>query len=137
MDHFTVSDPTCRTDLSMFLSHHDVDPHDHFRVVTDIDAHVLSHPDERLEVGTDSAALWHDEGCTRIAFEHIEEVEWHGDTIAQRDNADQPYNQVATPMEDAFRKLDRDEVDDVVEAPSSSEAKDEVSELKEVLKQDD
>jgi len=121
MDHFTVSDPTCRTDLSMFLSHHDVDPHDHFRVVTDIDAHVLSHPDERLEVGTDSVALWHDEGCTRIAFEHVEEVEWHGDTIAQRDSGNQSYNQMATPMGDAFRKLDRDAV----------------SALKEVLKQDD
>jgi len=85
MDHFTVSDPTCRTDLSMFLSHHDVDPYDHFRVVTDTDAHVLSQPDERLEVGTDSAALWHDKECTRIDFENIELVEWHGDTIAQRD----------------------------------------------------
>ncbi len=87
MDHFTVSDPTCRTDLSLFLSHHDVDHHDHFRVVTNTDTHVLSQPDERLEVGTDSAALWHDEGCTRIAFEHIEEVEWQGDTIAQREDA--------------------------------------------------
>ena len=153
MDRFTVSNPTCRTDLSLFLAHHDVEPTDHFRVVAETDTYVLSQPDERLEVGTDSVALWHaevDDGveapscsasghdgsrrvdtpsspearaeeCTRIAFEHIENVEWHGDTIAQRDNADQSSNQMATPMEDAFRKLDRDEV----------------SALKEALEQDD
>lgn len=123
MDHFTISNPTCRTDLSIFIAHRDVDPHDHFRVDMGTETHVLSDPDERLVVGVDTLALWHAEGCTRVAFEDIEALEWHGDTIAQRDDdaatnilgeerrvADQAYNQMVASMDNAFRRLGSDEL---------------------------
>lgn len=125
MDRFTISNPTCRTDLSIFVAHHAVEPTDHFRVVTETDTRILSQPDERLEVGTDSVALWHDEACTRIDFEAIELVEWHGDTIAQRDDDTsqtipcdercseeaQSSNQMAASMEEGVRNLDDSEVE--------------------------
>jgi len=77
MDALRVTNPDCRTDISIILSQKPVSRDDYFCVeYVDGTTDELSDPNERLTVLTDSIVVWRSDESTTVSIDDVAAVEW-------------------------------------------------------------